>query len=125
MTTYQIGTSTGTLVEAETVFGVQPASVYQPGGERLETFSGGLAYLGYPRSTWRFKALSITNWASVRTTYLGGNYHGEVYVRTRDDADTWAVYRAIMRLPDPSSLRRWSSRYLDVDIEIILVEEEA
>lgn len=124
MTTYQIGTSLLTLVEAETVFGTQPASTYQP-GDRLETFSGSLAYLGYPRSIWRFAAISVTDWASLRSTYLGSEYSGEVYVRTRDDTDTWAEYRAILRLPDPATLQRWTEHYIDVDVELILVEEEA
>jgi hypothetical protein len=121
MTTYQIGTSIGTLADADTVFGVLPASQYNPGRE-VTTHAGTMIYRGYPRSTWVFNAIAVSVWDTVKTTYLAGALSGETYITTRDDDDDWDSYRTIMTLPNPAGLRRWGEKYLDVKIEFVLVE---
>jgi len=121
MTTYQIGTSIVGLVNADTVFGVEPRSQYVP-GVAVETHAGTIVYRGYPRSIWTFAAVDVTVWDTVKNTYLAGELTGETYVTTRDDEDDWDSYRVIMRLPNPEDLDRWGEKYLDVEIEIVLVE---
>jgi len=121
MTTYQIGTSIPALANADTVFGVLPRSEYSP-GRQIETHAGTVINRGYPRTTWIFNAVTVAVWDTIKNTYLAGELSGETYVTTRDDEDDWDSYRVIMRLPNPQGLRRWGGKYLDVEIEIILVE---
>jgi hypothetical protein len=121
MTTYQIGTSIATLANVDTVCGILPRSRYSPGKE-IETHAGTRVYRGYPRSVWTFDALTVAVWDTLKNTYLGGDLSGETYVTTRDDEDDWDSYRVIARLPTPDSLQRWGGRYLDIEIELILVE---
>ncbi|MBN1261093.1 MAG: hypothetical protein JXB35_10470 [Anaerolineae bacterium] len=105
-----------------TRFGVDPRSTYSPGAESKHTLDGTLAYVGYPRSTWQFASLTIAQWSALKT--LASGYSGTVYVETRDDDDTWNSWLAILRLPDPASLNRWGGKYLDVSLELILIEEQ-
>lgn len=122
MSDYRIGTAVP-LTDAdlcETRFGVDPRATYNPGAERLVTLEGLTVDVGYPRATWTYVALSVTHWSDLLT--LVGGYSGEVYVETRDDVDAWAVYRALARLPEPGTLRRWGKKYLPVIIDLVLLE---
>ncbi|MGC9397113.1 MAG: hypothetical protein ACP5J4_19895 [Anaerolineae bacterium] len=112
------------LVDADlcsTFFGYDPRSTYNPGAEGVLTLAGTLAYVGYPRATWRFAALTVEQWADLLT--LVGGYSGEIYIETRDDVDGWYQWRAIARLPEPRTLDRWGGVYRDVEVEFILLED--
>ena len=104
----------------ETRFGRDPRSTYAPGSERLVTLAGTTVDVGYERVTWFFRWLTVEAWEDWLT--LVGGYSGQVYVETRDDVDDWAEYSAIARLPRPSTLRRRGGKYLDVTVELILLE---
>ena len=120
--TYRIGTSTplSAADNCETLFDRDPRGTYNPGAERVETLDGTTVDVGYPRATWTYRALSIDHWDDLKT--LIGGYSGQVYVETRDDVDTWSTYRAIARIPEPARLRRWGQKYLDVVIDLVLLE---
>jgi len=107
----------------ETVFGFgrDPRATYNPGAESVLTLAGTLAYVGYPRATWRFAALTIAQWADLLT--LIGDYSGEVYIETRNDIDEWAQWRALARLPEPRTLDRWGAHYREVEVEFLLLED--
>jgi len=98
-----------------------PRSAYNPGASLVTTLTGTTEYTGYPRSLWKFAALTIEQWTALRT--LIGGYSGEIYIETHDDDDTWREWRAIARMPEPKKLDRWSGVYKNVEIEMVLVED--
>jgi hypothetical protein len=100
-------------------FGYAPRATYAAGAERVITIAGTTADVGYPRATWTFAALTVAQWSAWQT--LVGGYSGTVYIETRDDEDSWHVYRAVARLPDPATLDRWGGYYRNVTIELVLV----
>jgi hypothetical protein len=119
---YRIG-DTPALTDAHnvaTLFYYDPRSTYNPGAERLVTLAGTTADVGYPRAGWTFAALTIAQWATLRA--IVGGYSGQVYVETRDDEDTFRIYRALARLPEPRDLERWGGYYKNVSIELLLLE---
>jgi len=127
MSDYAIGPSVVGLVNATTLLGTGPRSVYAPGAELVATHGGGLVAVGYPRSILTFKAVTIEDYAdALQTTLSWGvtDYSGSVYVTTRNEFDDWATYSAILRLPDPQTLQRWGGHYLDVPWTFILIEEQ-
>lgn len=124
MPDYRVGT-TSTLTDADlcrTRFGTDPRGTYNPGAERLTTLDGTTVDVGYPRATWRFIGLTYAYYEAW-LTLLGGAYSGVLYVETRDDVADWAVYRALIRLPEPATLNHWGGRYREVTVELVLLEE--
>lgn len=110
---------------AQSVFGVAPSSSPKYGAELTPTGDGGQLWRGYPRTLWRFKAIPVATYTTAITSTLGitaGAAYGEVYVYTRNEYDTWAYYRAMLWLPDPTTLNRWGAHYLDVALEFVLLE---
>lgn len=105
----------------KTLFGYDPRSTYNPGAEVVVTIAGTLAYVGYPRVTWTFPALSIELWEDLLE--LVGDYSGQVYIETRDDIDDWYDWRALARLPEPRTLDRYGGVYKNVEIELLLIED--
>ena len=122
MTTYQLGTTSSNMTDAVTTLGADPQGTYAPGGEREAALDGTLKYRGFPRATWTFAFLTLARWLTLKNTLASGSLSGACYIRTRDDEDTWQTYQAISRLPDTADLKRWGGRYLDVEIEFLLVE---
>lgn len=119
---YKIGSSTPLSGSdtTETRFGVDPKATYSPGGERVLKLNGVREFEGYARATWTFAALTIAQFEALRSLLSG--YSGTCYVETRNANDVYDEYSAIATLPDPSSLDRWGGYYLDVTIEIVLLE---
>lgn len=112
------------LVDADlcaALFGYDPRSIYNPGAEAIVTLAGTLDFVGYPRATWLFSALTIAQWSALLT--LVGAYSGEVYIETRDDVDGWYQWRALCRLPEPRTLDRWGGVYKNVEVEFLLLED--
>jgi len=110
---------------AQSVFGVAPSSSPKYGAELAPTGDGGQLWRGYPRAIWTFKAIPVATYTTAITSTLGitaGYASGQVYLYTRNEYDTWAYYRAILRLPDPTTLNRWGGHYLEVALEFILLE---
>ncbi len=124
MAYYQIGQTSGTLASAETVFGHDPKSTYAPGGAMVRTASGSIDIVGYARSVWQFAAMDVSTFDSAKTALFSddGTYSGEGYVETRDDNDDNVASDCVINFPDPRNLRRWGGKYLDVTIEIILLD---
>lgn len=122
MSGYKIGVAADDLDDARDVFGVDPASRYTP-GRRVVALDGIARPVGYPRSTWLFALIDVEDWATIKTTYLGGELSAEAYVETRDDEDTWAIWRALVTLPEPSTLTRWAGYYQNVAVELVLLED--
>lgn len=121
---YKIGLSAGALVDASTVFGTDPASTYTPGGERVTTHAGGVVYVGYPRSVWKFTLIPTATYETAIQTTLAfpvGSYSKVVYIQTRDEFDDEAIYQALLRLPEPAELKRWGEKYTDVELEFVLL----
>lgn len=104
-----------------TLLGVDPKATYNPGGQRLTTLAGTTVDVGYPRVTWTFASITVAQWSSLLA--LVGTYSGEVYIETRDDEDSWAEWRAVVRLPESGTLQRWGGRYQNVVLEFLLVED--
>ena len=121
MSDYQIGATEATLAAVSTLTGVPPRSTYAPGGERVRTVAGTQVDVGYPRVTWTFRWLTVAQWNALLTVV--GGVSGMVYVETRDDVDAWSTYYAIANLPNVAELERWGGGYMDVQIEMILLEE--
>jgi hypothetical protein len=119
---YQMGATQGALQDVETVFGFGPRSTYAPGREEVVTVSGLGVYIGYPRVTWTFAALSVAQWQTLKTTLGGGGLSAVCYIQTRNDLDVWGTYQAISRLPNPETLERWGGHYRDVVVEFSLLE---
>ena len=119
---YKIGASTplGSGDTTQTRCGVDPRATYSPGGERVQQLNGVQAFVGYPRATWTFKALTVAQFETLRSLLSG--YSGACYVETRNAADAFTEYSAIVTLPDPGSLNRWGEKYRDVMLEIVLLE---
>ena len=103
------------------LYGYAPRATYNPGAERRLTLAGTTVDVGYPRATWTFAALTVTQWGALLT--LVGAYSGEVYIETRDDVDVWKQWRALARLPEPRALDRWGGVYKNVEIELLLLED--
>ena len=116
---YQIGDSAITLTPVAALLGTDPRGTYAPGGARDATLAGTQVYVGYPRATWTFAFLTLAQWEEL---YDLCGYSGQVYIETRDDQDTWDIYRAIANLPDVGSLDRWGGGYRNVALDLILVE---
>lgn len=121
---YGIGLTSGTIATAVALFGFDPASTYYPGGERIITHAGSVAYTGYPRSVWKFGWINVATYDTLINTTLAftaGTYSKAVYVTTRDEYDDEATYTAIMRLPEPAELKRWGEKYTDIELEFVLL----
>lgn len=120
---YQIGTTQPGLQAASAVFGYDPKTTYSPGGDLVATNAGTLQTVGFPRSVWSFASLSVSTYASIKSTYLSGAYSGEVYIETRDEDDVYKQWHALLRLPNPVNLSRWGGRYQDIALEFVLLED--
>ena len=105
--------------------GEDPASVYRPGSQSVIVGDGTLLWRGYPVVTWRYGWMTVAQWTALKTYITNGAYSAECYVETRDDEDSYSRYQAVARFPDPSTLQRWGSRYMDVVIEFALVDAVA
>lgn len=120
---YELGATEIAMVPATDWFGgYNPHSRYAPAGELATAHSGELVEIGYPRSVWVVDGISVADYAALRTGLSITGYSGEVYVETRDEDDAFAVYRALMRFPNPEGLERWSGYYQDVELEFVLLE---
>lgn len=70
-TTYQFGATVGTMVNADTVFYMNPRSVWHPGKEMKDTSGGNKVALGYSRSVWYFSWLSIARYHKALAILVG------------------------------------------------------
>jgi len=109
---------------ARSVFGAPPASSPVYGAELVKTGDAGQLWRGYRRTVWTFAGIAVATYATAIVTTLGipaGNASGIVYIYTRDEYDTWGYFQAMLRLPDPATLERWSGVYKNVALEFILL----
>lgn len=124
---YLIGVDVDHLVTAAALFGCEPASAPKPGAELAQTGDAGAVWRGYPRTTWLFDGVTVTNYSAALTAlgFSAGDAARGVAIYTRNELDTWAYYVAMLRLPDPSELERWSGVYKGLTLEFILLATTA
>lgn len=125
---YLIGTDVDDLDRAVDLFGVEPASTYKPGAELAERSDAGQVWRGYPRVTWQFAGIAVATYATAIVTTLGiaaGAAAGAVVIYTRTEYDSWGYYEAMLRLPDPTTLERWSGVYKNIALEFVLLATTA
>ncbi len=102
--------------------GILPMSVPAVGAERVQVGSGGQFWRGYARATWQWAGMTVAQLQAAKDYILAGAESGSCYVRTRDQADVWSVYQAILSFPDSSQLERWGGVYQGVTLDFILIE---
>ena len=124
---YLIGTDVDDLDRAVDVFGVEPASAPKPGAELVDRSDTGQSWRGYARTTWLFAGIAVADYADALTAlgFTAGQASGEVVIYTRDEYDTWGYFEAMLRLPDPAGLERWSGVYKNVALEFVLLATTA
>lgn len=119
---YQIGTALGTMTNLETIFAstrgiytakADPVDYSQP--TRLG--DGSLKGNGWLETTWHFDYLSLTNYNLLKAycPALSSN----VYIKTRNNAGTFAIYTATMLWPEKEPERGSSSIVMDISIKFI------
>lgn len=79
---YQIGVTAATMVDASTVFGNDPKSVWTPGGERARTVAGTDIYRGYPKSKWHFTTLTLAQYRKALLMLTGVSGSGTITAST-------------------------------------------
>lgn len=124
---YLIGVDVDNLVTAESLFGCEPASSPKPGAEVAQTSDAGAVWRGYPRTTWLFAGVTVEDYGDALTAlgFTAGDAALGVAIYTRDEFDSWEYYEAMLRLPDPATLERWSGVYKALPLEFILLETTA
>jgi hypothetical protein len=125
---YLIGTDVDDLDRAVDLLGVEPSSAPKPGAELVPTGDAGQTWRGYARTTWLFDGIAVATYATAIVTDLGitaGDAAGFVVIYTRDEYDTWGYWNAVLRLPNPATLERWSGVYKNVALEFILLSTTA
>ena len=120
---YRCGSTLGTLVDADTVFGFLPEASYSPGGDRQATMDALQPFRGFPRATWYFGYLTFAEWANAKAVLAAGGFTATCYIETNDDEGNFTVYQAVINFPDPGQLERFLDQYLYVKIEFVLVSE--
>lgn len=124
---YLIGLDVDDLDRAVDLFGVEPSSAPKPGAELVERSDAGQVWRGYARTTWTFDGIAVADYADALTalSFTAGQAAGAVVIYTRDEFDTWCYFEAMLRLPDPATLERWSGVYKNVALEFVLLATTA
>ena len=78
-----------------------PQHFYHDAESRVELLSGHDRWQGEPWTEWRFRILTVAQYAVLRAYNSGPS--ADVFISTPDADGTFDDYQAIMRWPDPGS----------------------
>lgn len=131
LTDYMIGAGIGTIANLDTIVGMNlPRGTFRLYPVVYVGGDGRTVGDGRPIVVWHFDILTQTQLNSLRAyvadngTYLMSK---EVYIKTRLDDGTFAIFRAIMHWPEDIDSKRISASaggvYQDVEILYTVLEQ--
>ena len=126
---YKIGTTALNMVDVETVIDSW-GSMFYPRSENIDypvqhqLGSGGARFAGNPYTAWNWDFLPVTDYYALLTAYCAGA-SAEVYITTRKNGNTFAVFTATMVRPEKEPERYTSTRLKEIRIEFRNLVEQA
>jgi len=115
LTSYQIGTATTEMSYVEDLltntvsYGLAPRGMaVHPYSYYHEASSGREYGDGYPYTQWEFDGLGASDKAAL-DAYLSTNQSAQLYIRTRKEDGSYALYQAIMHRPKQKDEGRYES----------------
>jgi hypothetical protein len=116
---YQIGsTSSTTNLESLTVPVNPPRSEFVAWSRTYDKADASVGADGYPVALWHFDLLTAAQIAQLRTSSGVSGKSGACYIKTRNDANSFVKYSAILIWPDDVAKKRvFRDRYLDITLE--------
>lgn len=121
MSSYKIGTTALNMVEIETVLD-STGKIFTPRSEPInypvqhQLGSGGARFSGQPYTAWNWDYLPVADYAALLTAYCTAA-SASVYITTRKNDNTFAVFTATMVRPEKEPERHTSTRLKEVRIE--------
>jgi len=115
-------------VEEQTAIQEPPfPHTFKRGAERYTAGTAADYYDGYPQATWRFSFMPVASWQWIDTFFGDPPATSvDIFVRTKDDTDTYHVYSAKMHRPEEGSdMQRGIQGYYDLLLRFTqMVEQE-
>jgi hypothetical protein len=99
---YSIGTSTGAMVNVETLAGgtfPPPKSTFRPYSMPLDLGDGSVRGGGWAEAEWRWGFLTRAQRDAIRAYCTQASAAVYIYTRTNDNTDAYATYQAAMIWP--------------------------
>lgn len=95
-----------------------PRSIFQEFSQMIELASGGVRGVGWTITTWNWGYLSQAQYQQMNTFCTGKS--AEVYIRSRDDTETYNYYSCVMVWPE--QIQRQLVKVLDFSISFQAME---
>ena len=95
---------------------------YSPGQQKIRV-NQRLYFRGTQNAAWTFRFMTKNQWVHFSDTYCGGEYDGEVTIRTRlRDPNAFSNVNAIVYLPPPADTIPLLGKINDIRIAIVAIE---
>lgn len=117
---FELGKALASMTNIEAQSAIQePPSPHEfhLGVERYTTGSGNEYYDGYPVCSWHFTFMPVASWTWIMDFFTAGIESADVYVRTKDEEDSYQYFSAKMHRPEiGSEAQRGIQGYYDVTL---------
>lgn len=131
---FMLGTTLEGMVNIEDDLGIGPDAHgslvppfphdFQEGSVARISGAGVEVWDGFPQATWHWDFLKVWMYQWLLDFFGAGEQSVVVYLKTKDDADEYRCFRAVMHRPKATEVERGVGGFFDARLAFTHLEEE-